>query len=109
MLTLRRKASTSLALFDQFDFGLHAYAPLCSEDKLLNSDLNFPISFIYGETDWMDSRGSREIVKKNKFKKTGESQLHVLPDAGHQLYMSNPEGFVELVTNDLKGRVKKQY
>ena len=53
----------------------------------------------------MDSRGSREVVRGNRFFNTGESQLHVLQRAGHQLFMGNPSGFVELVTNDLLGRV----
>ena len=57
----------------------------------------------------MDSRGSREIVKTNKFYATGESQLHVLAEAGHQLFMNNPEGFIELVVADLTGVIKNQF
>ena len=62
--------------------------------KLGNPDLPFPISFVFGERDWMDSRGSRDIVRGNKHFLTGQSQLHVLPGAGHQLFMGNPAGFV---------------
>merc|ERR1711871_936348 len=57
----------------------------------------------------MDSRGSREIVRANQFKDTGESQLHELPNAGHQLFMGNPEGFIQLVTDDLLGHVKGRF
>lgn len=53
----------------------------------------------------MDSRGSREIVKGNRFHATGESQLLVLDDAGHQLFMGNPTGFIQLISDDLLGRV----
>jgi len=53
----------------------------------------------------MDSRGSREVVRGNRFFNTGESQLHILPRAGHQLFMGNTQGFIELVTDDLLGRV----
>ena len=64
---------------------------------------------MYGSHDWMDSRGSREIVKASQFYASGQSQLLVLPQAGHQLFMGNPEGFVELVTDDLLGRQTHQY
>ena len=57
----------------------------------------------------MDSRGSREIVRANRFFATGESQLHVLPNAGHQLFMGNPEGFIKLVLDDLLGRVTGRF
>ena len=53
----------------------------------------------------MDSRGSREIVRANKFFASGQSQLHVLSNAGHQLFMDNPTEFVELVRDDLLGHV----
>lgn len=64
---------------------------------------------MYGSRDWMDSRGSREVVKANPFFASGQSQLLVLPNAGHQLFMGNPEGFVELVIDDLLGRTTHQY
>ena len=85
--------------------GLHALAPLSASNKLNNAEIPFPISFIYGANDWMDSRGSRDVVRTNRFFATGESQLHILPNAGHQLFMGNPQGFVNLVTDDLLGRV----
>ena len=57
----------------------------------------------------MDSRGAREIVKQNKHFAKGDSQLHVLPNAGHQLFMNNPQGFLQLLTADLLGQVKHVY
>jgi len=56
---LLRPPSTEFAIFNQVDPGLHAHLPLDHEDRLRNPDLPFPISFIYGKQDWMDSRGSR--------------------------------------------------
>ncbi len=93
----------------QHDPGLHAHEPLDHANQLRNPDIPFPISFVYGDKDWMDSRGSREIVKANKFFASGLSQLHVLPNAGHQLFMNNPEGFVTLVVGDLLGTIKDQF
>lgn len=103
---LLRQSSTEYALFMQVDPGLHAHVPLDHEEQLRNSELPFPISVVYGEIDWMDSRGALEIVKANKFFGSGESQLHVLPEAGHQLFMNNPEGFIKLVIGDLTGTLK---
>jgi len=57
----------------------------------------------------MDSRGSREVVRANKFFASGQSQLHELPRAGHQLFMGNPEGFIALVSADLLGQVTGRY
>jgi cardiolipin-specific phospholipase len=106
---LCRPSETSKGFYVQLDVGLHAHVPLDSEDQLRNPDLNFPISFIYGENDWMDSRGSREIVKANKFFSTGESQLHILENAGHQLFMNNTKGFIALMIADLTGNLRHMY
>lgn len=105
----KRPASTETALTILFDCGLHAHSPLSSADRLLNKDLPFPISFVFGDRDWMDSRGSREIIKNNKFFATGESQLHVLPGAGHQLFNDNPLGVAKLIWEDLTGRLSGTY
>ena len=96
-------------MFQQHDPGLHAHFPLCSPDRLLKNDLPFPVSFIYGSNDWMDSRGSREIVRINPTFQSGQSQLHLLQGAGHQLWMGNPQGFIETVTNDLLGNVTHNF
>ena len=71
--------------------------------------MDFPISIIYGSHDWMDARGSRQIVSENKFFAVGSSQLHILENAGHQLFMTNPRGFVELLTADCLGIITHEY
>ena len=89
--------------------GLHAHHPLSSPDRLANAEIPFPVSIVFGANDWMDSRGSREIVQLNRHFATGDSNLHVLPDAGHQLFMNNPTGFAELLTADLTGQLKNVF
>ena len=54
-----RPGGTDAALFLSFDCGLHAHMPLQEVDRLANPDLPFPISIVFGDRDWMDSRGSR--------------------------------------------------
>ena len=63
--------STEYAVFHLFDQGLHAHIPLNDERRLTRSDLPFPVSFIYGEEDWMDSRGADNIVRTSQFFRSG--------------------------------------
>jgi len=67
------------------------------------ADPEYPvsISFMYGDVDWVDSSGSEVVVKANKFFKTGNSQLHIIKDAGHQMHMDNPDMLVERITGDI--------
>lgn len=101
-----RPGTTEYALFKQFDTGLHAHIPLSSSYRLCGDQITFPVSIIFGEIDWMNPTGSRLIVKTNPFYESGQSNLILLPNAGHQLFMNNPEGFIELVTKDLLGQIK---
>ena len=61
-----RQNSCEKAFFQQFDEHLLAHRPLAAQDRLIGSHITFPISFIYGEFDWMCSRGSRQIVRANR-------------------------------------------
>jgi cardiolipin-specific phospholipase len=106
---LTHPGSTETAIFLLFDCGLHAHHPLQMEDRLGNPDLPFPISIVYGDADWMDSRGSRQIIRANKFFASGESQLHVLANSGHQFFISNPDGIAELNKNDLLGLITHRF
>jgi len=63
-----RDGSTEYAIFICFEVGLWAKNPLESENRLGNSEFTLPISFYYGDSDWMDERGGKRIVNKNKFK-----------------------------------------
>jgi pimeloyl-ACP methyl ester carboxylesterase len=103
-----RQGSTETVLFLQFDCGLHAKMPLQSASRLANPDLPFPISFVYGSKDWMDSRGSRQIVRASKFFESGESQLHLLDNATHQMFVTNPAGVAQVMIDNLLGNVTHQ-
>jgi len=73
MQIFQRPGSTEFAIFHLFDMGLHAHIPLNDERRLARNDLPFPVSFIYGEHDWMDSRGADNIVRINQFFTSGQS------------------------------------
>jgi hypothetical protein len=62
-----RDGSTEYAIFICFEVGLWAINPLESENKLGSSEFALPISFYYGDSDWMDIRGGKRVVEKNIF------------------------------------------
>jgi len=43
-----REGTSEYALMILFNYELHPYIPLASNDKLGNPNLSFPISFIFG-------------------------------------------------------------
>jgi len=82
---------------------------LNSKDKLAQPDFPVPISFMYGDVDWMDSSGSEAVVRANKHFSKGECQLYVVSDSSHHVNMDNPEEFIERLTEDFLGTIKHTY
>lgn len=50
-----KDGSTEYAIFNCFNAKILAHNPLELPHRLGNPNLPFPISFIYGEVDWMDN------------------------------------------------------
>ena len=61
------EGSTEYAIFVQFHVGMFAINPLETEDRLANPTLNLPMSFFYGDIDWMDEHSGRRVVSKNMY------------------------------------------
>jgi len=81
---LCRVGTTEFALFKQFEIGLHAHKPLAGDDRLGGDKMvPFPISIVFGDRDWMDTRGSVRIVMRNKFFMEGLCNLYILKNSGH--------------------------
>lgn len=101
---LLREGTTEYALFRQFDYGLHAFRPLAGDDRLggLNA-VPFPISVVFGDRDWMDTRGSAKIVMANKYFSQGLCNLYKLPNSGHQMAIDNPQALAEILIKDTQG------
>ena len=57
--------------------------------------LTMPTMFIYGQHDWMDSTVPRQLYVDNKLPEG--STVYTLENAGHQLFIDNPEGFNKAV------------
>lgn len=77
-LVIWHEGTTESVLFDLFQLGIFPYIAI--KDQL--DDI--PMSFIYGDRDWVDSVGA-EVVITSKIKRgLGETcQLHVVPNASH--------------------------
>ena len=71
------------ALF--FGPGARCYAPLSAR----LDDLERPISFVYGLYDWMDWRDADKV----RHSLSRPATLGLVENAGHHVYLENPEGF----------------
>lgn len=103
-----REGSTEYAIFICFEIGLWAFNPLESEKRLGNPEIAIPISFYYGDSDWMDYRGGQRIVDKNIFKYSNDetqkkalSKLYIIQDSDHHLYLDNPKELARIMVGDI--------
>jgi len=63
---------------------------LVTEKKMLQ-DFVFPIAFTFGTRDFFGSdEGADTIVKRNRFYKTGQSQLFKQKNSGHNVFLDDP-------------------
>lgn len=76
-----------------------------SKDRMLQ-DFDFPIAFCNGTRDMFGSaEGSDKIVKNNRHFKTGRSQIFKLKNAGHNLFLDNPDGLTEQMIGFFEGTI----
>ena len=95
-----RDGSSEYAIFVQFHVGMYAKNPLECETRLANKDLNLPISFFYGDIDWMDETAGRRVLSKNIYE--GKlSHLYTIDKSDHHMYFDNPEEFARLIIHDV--------
>jgi pimeloyl-ACP methyl ester carboxylesterase len=64
---LLREGSTEYAIFICFEVGLWALNPLEGENRLGSPEFALPVSFFYGDSDWMDYKGGQRIVDKSPY------------------------------------------
>lgn len=90
-----REGSTEYAIYICFQLGLYAHHPLEDAERLGNPELPIPVSFFYGDRDWMDYRAGERVVVKNRFHagqspEQSLSQVYIVTDSDHHLYLDNP-------------------
>ena len=77
--------------------------PLCVPDKFLDQKFPIPISFIFGDKDWvkiLEGDAPEQICSTNQF---ASSKVHTLPTSDHNLHMDNPAGLSTCLINDVYG------
>ena len=55
-----------------------------------------PITFLYGTHDWMDESAGRATAARIQ-SAGGLAQVLLVPRAGHQLFIDNPKGFLDVL------------
>ncbi|KAJ3007705.1 UNVERIFIED_CONTAM: hypothetical protein HDU68_003386 [Siphonaria sp. JEL0065] len=59
---------------------------------------HIPVSIVFGDNDWMFSN-RRDMLKLELIHSRPQSKLHVLSNAGHHLYLDNPDEMFSVFTN----------
>ena len=99
-----REGSTEYAIYVCFHLGMYAVLPLESPEKLGNPELPLAISFFYGDRDWMDEQAGARVIAANRFKSNDPlcpSQLYIISDSDHHLYLDNPAEFAKSIIEDI--------
>ncbi|KAJ7068047.1 alpha/beta-hydrolase [Mycena amicta] len=78
--------------------GAHAHRPLV--DRV--AALKIPVTFIYGDHDWMDPEGGKKSVENLRKAGNGQAKSFIVSDAGHHLYLDNPTAVNQLLLKELK-------
>lgn len=106
-----REGTTEYAPMINFTVTLQAYLPLGTPNKVGSPDFPLPLSFIYGEDDWvhhLEEDVSWKIMETNKFYKEGSteqglgvSRVYKLPTSDHNMHMDNPTALANTIINDV--------
>ncbi|KAH7107926.1 alpha/beta-hydrolase [Auriculariales sp. MPI-PUGE-AT-0066] len=84
--------------------GAHARRPMVDRiDKL-----KIPVTFVYGDHDWMDVKGGEESVRRLKAAGNQHARTVLIPDAGHHVYLDNPSAVNQLLVRELDKTVPRQ-
>ncbi|KAJ7283927.1 Alpha/Beta hydrolase protein [Mycena rebaudengoi] len=82
--------------------GAHARMPLV--DRI--AALKIPVTFVYGDHDWMDPEGGEQSVENLRKAGNGEGRSYIVNNAGHHVYLDNPKAVNDLIVKELDRRRK---
>ncbi|KAH6915391.1 abhydrolase domain-containing protein 4 [Coprinopsis sp. MPI-PUGE-AT-0042] len=91
------KGSGEYCISHLLEPGAHARLPIV--DRI--AKVRVPVTFVYGDTDWMDPVGGMQSVEKLRQAGNGEGKMYVVNNAGHHLYLDNPEAVNTLLVKEL--------
>ncbi|KAH9062125.1 alpha/beta-hydrolase [Lactarius vividus] len=76
-----------------------AYARMPLVDRV--SALKMPVSFVYGEHDWMDPSGGVSSIDNLKAAGNEKARMYIVPRAGHHVYLDNAKAVNKLLLKEL--------
>lgn len=76
-----------------------AYARMPLVDRI--SELKIPISFVYGDHDWMDPSGGVSSIDNLKAAGNENARMFIVPRAGHHVYLDNAKAVNKLLVKEL--------
>ncbi|KAJ6599316.1 Alpha/Beta hydrolase protein [Mycena vulgaris] len=84
--------------------GAHARMPLV--DRI--AALKIPVTFVYGDHDWMDPQGGEQSVENLRKAGNGQARSYIVQNAGHHVYLDNPKAVNDLLVRELDRRPSPQ-
>ena len=99
-----RQGTTEYAIHGLFTPALQAHLPLGSSERLGSRDSPVPVSFFYGDDDWMlkaEEDAAQICVFKHKTKFGNRSNFYLIPRAGHNLHIDNPGSLADHLIQDV--------
>ncbi|KAF8607641.1 alpha/beta-hydrolase [Ceratobasidium sp. AG-I] len=93
----RAKGSGEYCISHLLAPGAHARMPLVDRVK----DIRVPVTFVYGDHDWMDPEGGRASIKELKQAGNFSSKMYIIQGAGHHVYMDNVKAVNNLLVKEL--------
>ena len=91
-----------------FKYLFYAYHPLTAPERLINGS-KFPIFICFGDRDFLGTEGADKVVRSSAFYESGDSQLHVIPNAGHLPHIHNPQHLEQAMIGFFNGTLKGKF
>ena len=82
--------------------GAHARLPMV--DRI--DALKIPVTFVYGDNDWMDPVGGYASVENLRKAGNGQGRMYIVPHSGHHVYLDNPKAVNDLLVKELDRPIK---
>ncbi|KAF9076453.1 Alpha/Beta hydrolase protein [Rhodocollybia butyracea] len=83
--------------------GAHARMPLVDRIAGLRKDI--PVTFVYGDQDWMDPEGGADSVERLRQVGNGQGRMYIVNNAGHHVYLDNPRAVNDLLVKELDRKI----
>ena len=109
-----RDGTTEYAPMMNFTMSLNAHVSLGVPGKVCDKDYPLPLSFIYGDHDWVqgiEGDIADEIMSVNQFYKEDSnefglmlSRVHIVPTSDHNMHTDNPTALANTIINDIYDR-----